>query len=314
MKETKVKDILKRCRPQTIKTKWLLLVCACIVIAAITVAILLITNLDYDKYDPYETLAENKFIDLHRRATSTPPQIPPAPRQALAQIAPAAEQLEEEPIILLTVAEKIQVLYEIYGITVPEKNLNFDVLHEENEHIYAWIYIPNTRINYPILQHPTDHTFYLYHNLDGRRGYPGCIYTEFFNTKTFLDRMTVVYGHNMRNGTMFSDLHLFANADFFENNQHIFIYTENDIFVYRIFSAHQTNDDHILLSLELFDDNNFLEYLNAVTDTENIRGNVNTDIVLTVSSRIITLSTCVAGRQNERFLVQGVLIKGENFY
>ena len=75
-----------------------------------------------------------------------------------------------------------------YGIEVPEKNIDFDKLHKEvSEDIYAWIYIPDTNIDYPVFQHPTDNAYYLEHNVDGSEGYPGCIYTENYNSKDFSD-------------------------------------------------------------------------------------------------------------------------------
>ena len=66
--------------------------------------------------------------------------------------------------------------------------VDFDKLQTEtNADIYAWIYIPDTNIDYPVLQHPTDDTRYLNYNIDGSKGYPGCIYTEKANAKDFSD-------------------------------------------------------------------------------------------------------------------------------
>ena len=93
--------------------------------------------------------------------------------------------------------------------------IDFDALWETNKDVYAWITIPGTVIDYPILQHETDDSYYLNYTIDGVEGYPGCIYTERVNSKEFTDNNTVIYGHNMRNGTMFTDLHKFRDADFF---------------------------------------------------------------------------------------------------
>lgn len=111
---------------------------------------------------------------------------------------------------------KVQMLYEQYGVVVPKKNIDFEELHKTVcEDIYAWIYIPNTNIDYPLLQHATDNSYYLEHNLDDSEGYPGCIYTENNNSKDFTDRHTVIYGHNMRDGRMFSDLHKYEDREFY---------------------------------------------------------------------------------------------------
>ena len=92
--------------------------------------------------------------------------------------------------------------------------VDFAGMWETNEDVYAWITVPGTVIDYPILQHATDNTYYLNYNIDGSYGYPGCIYTENMNSKEFTDNNTVIYGHNMKNGTMFAGLHKFEDAAF----------------------------------------------------------------------------------------------------
>ena len=125
------------------------------------------------------------------------------------------------------------------GISVPEKNLDWNALWEQNEDIYAWIYIPNTNIDYPVLQHATDDTYYLEYNLDGSKGRPGCIYSEHkYNSKDFMDFNTALYGHNMRVGTMFATLHNFEDSTFFNENRYIYIYLpDGTVYVYDIFAA-----------------------------------------------------------------------------
>jgi sortase B len=78
------------------------------------------------------------------------------------------------------------------GIEIPEKDIDFAALKEENSDVYAWIYVPGTNVDYPVLQHPTDDAYYLEHNMDGSKGLPGCIYSESVNTKDFTDPNTVL--------------------------------------------------------------------------------------------------------------------------
>lgn len=203
---------------------------------------------------------------------------------------------------------EIDILEQL-GITIPEKNLNWDELYKTNEHIYAWIYIPNTNVDYPILQHPTDDTFYLNRNLDGSWGYPGCIYSEHrYNTKTWTDFNTLLYGHNMKNGTMFRTLHNFADKDFFEANRYIYIYTPEYVYVYDIFGAYVYGDSHILVE---YDSNYQLrrqEYLEMVVGIRDMSANFRDDVELSTESNLLTLVTCIGGRPNNRYLVQGVLV------
>ena len=101
--------------------------------------------------------------------------------------------------------------------------VDWEGLWEINPDVYAWISIPGTSIDYPILQHASDNTYYLNYNIDGSYGYPGCIYTENLNSKDFTDSNTVIYGHNMKNGSMFAGLHQFEDSNFFAQNNKVYI-------------------------------------------------------------------------------------------
>jgi len=195
------------------------------------------------------------------------------------------------------------------GIEIPEKNIDFKELQSStNQDIYAWIYIPETRIDFPIVQHPTDNEYYLNYNLDGSKGYPGCIYTENYNKKDFSDRQTVVYGHNMKDGSMFAGLHNYEDEKFFKEHPYVYIYTEDDVFVYQVFAAYKFSSIHLILGFNLENDELFTDYLNSILENREMGSVVDTDTVFDNESKIITLSTCVANVPNQRYLVQGVLI------
>ena len=199
-----------------------------------------------------------------------------------------------------------------YGIEVPEKNIDFDAMHREiSEDIYAWIYIPNTHIDYPVFQHPTDNSYYLEHNIDGSEGYPGCIYTENYNAKDFSDPHTVIYGHNMRDTTMFSDLHLYEDEEFFENNRYVYIYTEDMVYVYKIFAAYQTNNAHQLLNYDFSNKNTVKSYLENTTSRMEEPKVYDEDTVFSEDGQILTLSTCVMKERqfHLRYLVQSLRLK-----
>lgn len=197
------------------------------------------------------------------------------------------------------------------GIEIPEKNIDFAALKEENEDIYAWIYIPGTGIDYPVLQHPTDDSYYLEHNLDGSKGYPGCIYTETVNSRDFTDPNTVLYGHNMKDGSMFAALHNYEDSQVFEENPYIFIYTPEKTFVYQIFAAYKYNAIHLIYNFDLSNREIFQNYLDQIFETREMGANIRKDISVNAENHIVTLSTCISGEKNKRFLVQGVLLNDE---
>lgn len=186
-----------------------------------------------------------------------------------------------------------------------ENPIDFDSYWAMNTDIYAYIYIENTNVDYPVLQHPSDNSYYLDYNIDGSKGYPGCIYTEKENAKDFTDSNTIIYGHNMRNGTMFKTLHKFENAQFFEQNKYIYIYLPDQVLQYKIFAAYTYNDRHILNSFDFSNQSVYQSYIDSIFS--NPKGNIDTTVPVTVQDRIITLSTCT-GNDSTRWLVQAVLL------
>ena len=201
---------------------------------------------------------------------------------------------------------------EILDVEIPEKNLDWNALYKENEDIYAWIYIPNTNVDYPILQHPTELDYYLNRNLDGSSGYPGCIYTQNLNSTDFMDPMTVIYGHNMKNGSMFQTLHDFADGAFFEENKYVYIYTPDASYVYEIFAAYEYSDKHLLYTNDFESPESFEVYLDGVKATRGMSDHVRETTEVDGYSHVITLSTCISGKPNNRWLVQAVMLNDPN--
>lgn len=198
------------------------------------------------------------------------------------------------------------------GIELPEKNIDFNALAEENQDIYAWIYIPETLVDYPVLQHPTDDSYYLNHNIDGSKGYPGCIYAELLNEKDFTDAHTVLYGHNMDDDTMFGSLHEYADEEFFEQEHYIYVYTPEKTYIYQIFAAYEYPAIHLLYNFDVDDKEEFADYVEGIYEIKGRVANIKEDIHVTEDDRIITLSTCTSDHEDSlRFLVQGVLVYEE---
>lgn len=100
-------------------------------------------------------------------------------------------------------------------------------LLKQTKIFYAYIYIPGTKIELPVAQSDDskDDSFYLTHNEKGNYEFSGCIYSEKINSTDFTDPVTVFYGHNMLNGTMFAHLHYFEKKDFFDKHEYFYVYT-----------------------------------------------------------------------------------------
>lgn len=188
-----------------------------------------------------------------------------------------------------------------------EVPVDFESLTAKYPDVYAWIRIPGTRIDYPIVQRDGDNSYYLNHTVEGKKRAEGAIYTENYNGKDFEDPNTVIYGHNMKNGSMFKTLHKYKDKAFFEENSDIYIYQEGRILRYKIFAAYTYDARHLMMSFDFDDEIIFQSYLNSVLTKRDMRSNIDTKTVVTAEDRIITLSTC-NNNDNQRYLVQAVLL------
>ena len=204
--------------------------------------------------------------------------------------------------------ETAETVTEEQSEVIPVK---FEELQTVNPDVYAWITVPGTDIDYPILQHASDNSYYLMHNIDGSYGYPGCIYTENLNSKDFTDNNTVIYGHNMKNGSMFAQLHKFEDPDFFNENREVLIYLPDEVLHYTIFAAHIYDDRHLLYSFDFTDPEVYQKYLDSIFSTRDMSANIDKDITVTTDDQIITLVTCIGSQPNNRLLVQAVLTDRE---
>lgn len=189
--------------------------------------------------------------------------------------------------------------------------IDFTALQEQNPDVYAWIRVPGTAVDYPILQSPSDNAYYLNHTISGEEKPEGAIFTENYNTKTFEDPNTVIYGHDMKNGSMFQSLHDYMDRDFFENNREVLIYLPDRILHYRIFAAYLYDSRHLLLSMDFGNKDIYQAYLDHIFSMRDMNAFVDNSMEVTSEDKIITLSTCYAGISTQRYLVQAVLVSIE---
>jgi len=175
-----------------------------------------------------------------------------------------------------------QLIQEVVTVdnTEEKTKINWEELNKINNDIIAWIEIENTNINYPILK--DNNLYYLNHSHDKKYNKNGAIFTT--NTNPFQDEETVIYGHNMKNGSMFSNLGNYLKKDYFSSHNKIKIYTPNGDFEGIIFSAY---------SIGIDEENNNIKSLEFAKRIEYYK-NASKYNVETVDNinKIIKLSTC----------------------
>lgn len=180
--------------------------------------------------------------------------------------------------------------------------IDFDALKANYPHVVGWIYLPDTPINYPIVC-GADNNQYLRHLPNGSYNDAGSIFLDYRCGKVGKTRNTVIYGHNMNNGTMFSTLTEYKHQGYFDDNPYIYLLTPEGN--YRIeFYAGAVVDISSNIYSALPDDDTFKEVLEEVKNKSTFAS----DVRVGLSDNIVTLSTCSYEFENARFVMVGKLI------
>lgn len=182
-------------------------------------------------------------------------------------------------------------------------NIDFQELLKINKNCIGWIYIPNTQINYPIVQ-SKDNNYCLHHLFNGKWNFTGCVFISDQNNG-FENKNTIIYGHNMQNGTMFTDVNKYKNQDFLDTHPYIYIAKPNGkTEKYQIFSAYTTEDcsDAYIIN---FATDTFMKQVESMMNKSEVKTE---NVSILDEDKIITLSTCTSRRQLERFVVHAVKI------
>lgn len=209
-----------------------------------------------------------------------------------------------------TELEKDMAYLKDNDIEIPDKEVDLAELRKTvNKDIYAWIYIPDTEVDYPVLQHPKDDGYYLDHNLDGSQGYPGVIYSESCNAKDFEDPLTVLYGHNMKDGSMFGGLGDFQDKEYFDSHPYIYVYTEDRLLTYEVVAAYTYTDKHLLLNSDLKVPANYMNFLAEMAADARKGGIWKAGTSLQSDDRLLALSTCISNQRENRLIIQGRLLR-----
>lgn len=185
--------------------------------------------------------------------------------------------------------------------------VDFTSLWETNTDICAWIYIPGTEVNYPVLRNaaatdPHD-SYYLDHTVDRMSGLPGAIYIEPCNMGDFSDRNTVLYGHHMKNGSMFASLDQFQDNLFMDGHPYVYVVTPEQNMVYEVYAAIVYDNRHIMGSYDFESDSSYQAFLDSLVSNRNMADVFSDAVEVTTESRLITLSTCVKNQDENRLLV-----------
>lgn len=180
--------------------------------------------------------------------------------------------------------------------------INWSKLLKTNKDVVAWIEIPNTNINYPVLKGKSNDT-YLRTNVYKNHSFSGSIFVSEDNDKPFDDFNTIIYGHNLENGQMFSKLKKYKSQDFYQKHSIIYIHLPNgSTEEYKIVSFHEVNDaDNDVYNLNCKD---YSDYKQGVNKNNKLRSVYSFDD--SSVKKVITLSTCTNRGTNKRYVLHAV--------
>lgn len=184
--------------------------------------------------------------------------------------------------------------------------VDFEALRETGPDIIGWLTLPDTAMNYPVTQ-TDDNEYYLHHLYDGTYNKTGCLFADYENQEDFSDRNTIIYGHNMRDGSMFATLNEYDEQSYFDGHPQMYLVTPGGGYVVEIFTAFvakpsESGSDTSPWRLNWKDDGAYTTWLSEMAG----RSVIETDVTVTSSDKVLTLSTCTPGGAS-RFIVMGKL-------
>lgn len=184
--------------------------------------------------------------------------------------------------------------------TESQENLNeryivdFGGLKKINPDTKGWIKVNGVGIDLPVVQ-STDNSYYLKHSFDKSYNVCGWIFADYRNNLDATDRNTIIYGHNRRDGTMFSPMANILESDWYDNdeNRYITFLTEEGESTYEVFSIYQVKAEDFYIQTNFPTDEKYQEFLDVIKS----RSVKKYDTNLTTNDKILTISTC--GKENE---------------
>ena len=214
------------------------------------------------------------------------------------------DNLEDDDALQSISGQEVRTVFEDgeeKTLPVLKNPIDFTQLLSVNSDIVGWLRIRALDISYPVVQ-GKDNDYYLHRTFEKTDNFAGCLFVNSYNMGDFTDQNTIIYGHNMKNGSMFGKLKNFNDPEVFKKSRYFWIFTPDFIYQYRIFSASVVDKTGLTYQISFTDDefDQFISraYSNSVVD--------NQDVSVTKEDRIVTLSTCT-GDDSTRFVVMGKL-------
>ncbi len=214
------------------------------------------------------------------------------------------DNLEDDDALQSISGQEVRTVFEDgeeKTLPVLKNPIDFTQLLSVNSDIVGWLRIRALDISYPVVQ-GKDNDYYLHRTFEKTDNFAGCLFVNSYNMGDFTDQNTIIYGHNMKNGSMFGKLKNFNDPEVFKKSRYFWIFTPDFIYQYRIFSASVVDKTGLTYQIS-FTDDEFDQFISRADSNSVVD---NQDVTVTKEDRIVTLSTCT-GDDSTRFVVMGKL-------
>jgi len=205
------------------------------------------------------------------------------------------EQTEDGPLQLIPEAELPE--------DAPERmDIDWNGLLSVNEDVVGWISVPAIDISYPVLQ-AEDNEYYLHRDIYREYLFAGSVFMDAFNSADLTNHNTILYGHNMRDGSMFAGIKNFRDEETVSRCRYFWIYTPDAECLYEICSVHYAAVGSETYTVRF---SNYAAYTGWLSDMQET-SEIQTGAAMQAGDRVVTLSTCTTA-SSVRTVVQGKLV------
>lgn len=184
--------------------------------------------------------------------------------------------------------------------------VDFDALREVNPDVIGWLYSEDTVINYPVVQ-GDDNEYYLHHLINGEYNGSGTIFVDVNNSPDLTDDNTIIYGHHMKNGSMFKSIVGYRKQEYYDAHPVMYFLTPERDYRIELFAGYTTPADSDTYTFVFANKESFMSYISECISQSDFSSNTE----VTENDRIITLSTCTYEYSDARYVVQGRLVEIE---
>lgn len=183
------------------------------------------------------------------------------------------------------------------------KKVDFAALKQVNADVMAWIAADDRIIDYPIVQ-GTDNEYYLTHLFTGSKNKLGTLFVDYRTPGDFSEKSTVIYGHNMKDGSMFASLTQYKDQEYYDGHPYMQLFTPDGAYRIEFFAGIVADGDYEFIQYDFDGDSDFLAYIETLKSDSTFRS----DVSVNANERIVALCTCSYEFNNARYALFGKLV------